>query len=235
MIDNKLIMELQEKIGYKFKDINLLKRAITHSSYSNEQGQPVGNYERLEYLGDAVLELVISDILFTKFSEKTEGELSKLRSNIVCENSLYSVGTELSLGKVMLLGKGEKATGGSTRPSIIADVVESLFGAIYLESGFDVVKVVVANLLEKQIVLAGDGLLFDDYKSALQEYFQSKSIIDINYDLVDTKGPDHDKEFTSELRVGGKAISKGIGKSKKASEQEAARLALIDIKNKRKK
>ncbi|PID82918.1 MAG: ribonuclease III [Clostridiales bacterium] len=226
----ELIEELEIKLGYKFKDINLLKTALTHSSYTNESKSNLENYERYEFLGDAVLELAISEILFKNYPKKTEGELSKLRSNIVCEQTLYSVGKSLNIGETMYLGKGEIATGGEDRPSIIADVFESVLAAIFLDSDYETVKNIINIILKKYVLISVKGQIFDDYKSAIQEFLQSKSITNIKYNLISAIGPEHNKEFTSELVVNGISIAKGVGKSKKASEQEAARVAYKIVK-----
>ncbi len=228
---NNKLQDLEHKISYEFKNKKLLKRALTHSSYSNESGGTVGDYERLEFLGDAVLELVITEYLFKNFPNKSEGELSKLRSSVVCESSLFSIGKSLDLGHIMKFGKGEKNTGGANRPSIIADAVESLIAAIFMDSDFHTVKEIILRLFKESVRLASEGLLFDDYKSEILEYFQSKAVNDIRYKLVSSSGPDHEKIFTSELVVAGKVLALGVGRTKKASEQEAAKTAYLKIKD----
>ncbi len=228
---NNNLDNLQTQISYVFHNVKLLKRALTHSSYSNEAGGTVGDYERLEFLGDAVLELVITEHLFQHFPNKSEGDLSKLRSSVVCESSLYSIGKTLNLGSIMKFGKGEKSTGGADRPSIIADAVESMIAAIFIDSDFETVKIVILNLFAESIRLASEGLLFDDYKSEILEYFQSISVTDIKYRLISSDGPDHEKVFTSELVVEGRVLSRGTGRTKKASEQEAAKIAYLKIKD----
>lgn len=217
--------ELEKKIGYEFKDKSLLRQALTHSSFSNEQRiNKLKNYERLEFLGDAVLELASSKFFFTENPDMTEGQMTKMRSSMVCEQALAFCAKDISLGEYLLLGKGEEATGGRMRESIIADVMEAIIGAIYLDGGFEeaesfILKFILSDLGSKQ--------LFYDSKTILQEKIQKegKSLV---YELIEEIGPDHDKQFTVEAVVDGKALSRGVGRTKKAAEQKAAYEVLIE-------
>lgn len=217
--------ELEKKIGYEFKDKSLLRQALTHSSFSNEQRiNKLKNYERLEFLGDAVLELASSKFFFTENPDMTEGQMTKMRSSMVREQALAFCAKDISLGEYLLLGKGEEATGGRMRESIIADVMEAIIGAIYLDGGFEeaerfILKFILSDLGSKQ--------LFYDSKTILQEKIQKegKSLV---YELIEEIGPDHDKQFTVEAVVDGKALSRGVGRTKKAAEQKAAYEVLIE-------
>ncbi len=215
---------LQSKIGYSFSDEKLLARAFVHSSADIGE-----SYERLEYLGDAVLELVISELIFTRKPEFSEGELTKTRAALVNEGMLVAAARELDLGKYLILGRGEKASGGAEKPSILADVVEALFGAVYLDGGFEHAKSVVKSVMNSNIetVLSGGGV--KDYKTRLQEHFHKKGITDIKYAVYKEEGPPHDKLFYVKLYVNGAELSEGKGGSKKNAEQRAAKQALLNI------
>lgn len=216
--------ELEQAIGYEFSDKNLLKLALTHSSYSNEiKINKYGNYERIEFLGDSVLELMSSLFLYKTYPEKNEGELTRLRSSMVCEQALAYCAREFDLPKYILLGKGEENTGGRERDSIISDVFEALLGAIYLDGGFEcanrfVITHVLKDLENKQ--------LFYDAKTILQERVQKKGSV-LRYELVGEEGPDHAKVFTVNALVDDVVVSTGSGKSKKAAEQQAAYTELL--------
>lgn len=216
--------ELEKKLGYEFKDKDLLKQGLTHSSFSNElKINKNGNYERLEFLGDAVLELMSSQFFFKENPEMNEGQLTRLRSSLVCEQALAFCARELELPKYILLGKGEEATGGRDRDSIISDVFEAVLGALYLDGGFD-----IANAFVKRTVLTDleNRQLFYDAKTILQEKVQ-KDGKNLTYVLVSESGPDHDKLFNVNVVVDGEIVGTGSGKSKKAAEQQAAYSALI--------
>lgn len=220
--------ELEEKIGYVFKEKDLLTQALTHSSFSNEQRiNKYKNYERLEFLGDAVLELVSSRFFFLNYPEMSEGQMTRLRSSLVCEPALAFCARDISLENYIFLGKGEEATGGRNRDSIISDVMEALLGAIYLDGGMEeaekfVHKFVLSDLENKQ--------LFYDSKTILQEKVQhsGKTLV---YVLIEESGPDHDKQFTVEARIDGEAFSQGKGRTKKAAEQKAAYEVLLKWEN----
>ena len=217
--------KLEEKIGYRFRDTRLLRQALTHSSYANEQKiNKSGDYERLEFLGDAVLELVSSDYIYQQYPDMTEGKMTKLRSSIVCEPALASCAREMGLEEYILLGKGEEATGGRGRDSIISDVMEAIIGAIYLDSGIDEVKtyihrVILSDLEHKQ--------LFYDAKTILQEEIQKENKGVLHYELVSEDGPEHAKIFAVNAMIDEVIIGSGTGHSKKAAEQKAAYEALI--------
>lgn len=222
--------ELEKKIGYHFNNRNLLKQALTHSSYANERKiYKCEDYERLEFLGDAVLEMVTSDFLFKEHPDMPEGKLTQTRASMVCEQSLAICARDLELGKFLYLGKGEEMTGGRERDSIIADVCEALIGAIYIDSGFEKAKehihrFVLSDLENKQ--------LFLDSKTILQEIVQKRAE-EAEYRLVKESGPEHDKVFEIELWIGDKKISEGSGRTKKAAEQVAAHEAVRILKDDR--
>lgn len=215
--------ELESKLGYTFKDKSLLKLALTHSSYSNElKINKTGNYERLEFLGDAVLELMSSKFFYNEYPEMNEGQLTRLRSSMVCEQALAVCARDIDLPKYIYLGKGEENTGGRNRDSIISDVFEAVLGAIFLDGGFEVadqfvVKNVLTDLENKQ--------LFYDAKTILQEKIQKEGNT-LSYVVVSESGPDHDKVFVVNAMVGKEVIGTGTGKSKKQAEQQAAYLYL---------
>ena len=209
---------IETKINYQFKNRDLLKLALTHSSHV---GESVNN-ERLEFLGDAVLELVTSEYLYN-LNKYSEGQMTKLRASIVCAESLSKAAYELSLGDYLLLGKGELVTGGRKRKSNLADAFEAVLGAIFLDSDYETVKVIILDLLKENIQLALKGDLNNDYKTALQEQIQKQSNNVIEYVLKRAEGPEHDKTFYIELHINGKKESEGSGKSKKEAEQQAAK------------
>lgn len=221
------LKELEKKIGYMFHDIRMLRQAMCHSSYANEHRETQHDNERLEFLGDAVLELTSSDVLFHQYQEMPEGQLTKLRASIVCEPTLALCAREIGLEKYILLGKGEEHTGGRYRNSIISDAMEALIGAIYLDGGFanakEFVHQFVLNDLEHK-------QLFYDSKTILQEFVQGNYEEALSYRLLEESGPDHNKNFTVEARIGDRAIGSGSGRTKKAAEQEAAYQALLLLK-----
>ncbi len=216
--------ELQQKIHYNFKDLNWLDVAMTHSSYANEirKGSPYN--ERLEFLGDAVLSIIVSDYLFNHFSSQ-EGDLTKLRAAIVCEKSLDVMANSLELGKYLNLGKGEELTGGRQRPSILADAFEALIASIYMDGGIEPARDFVLPFV-KEMLANEDRLSFKDYKTILQEIIQQNPEEKLAYVLVGEKGPDHDKRFLVEVRLNSNVIGCGEGRSKKNAEQMAAKEAL---------
>lgn len=218
------IIELEQIIKYKFRDMSLLKRALTHTSYANEhKKQKIKHNERLEFLGDAILELVSSEFLYKKYPEKTEGELTKLRASMVCEPTLALCAKDWNMGKYILLGKGEEANGGRKRDSIVSDAVEALIGAIYLDGGFANAKEFVYQFILKDIE---NKQLFFDSKTILQEIIQGKNIGTVKYELIKEEGPDHDKSFYVALKIEDKIVSEGCGHTKKAAEQQAAYKAI---------
>lgn len=220
---------LEENLGYKFKNIELLKTAVTHSSYANENKMKITeNNERLEFLGDAILNLIVSHYLYKKYQDYPEGELTKIRATVVCESSLAFAARKISLGKYLLIGKGEETTGGRERDSILADASEALTGAIYIDSDFDTASKLLLKNFEEDIVYAvAKGDLFIDYKTELQEKFQRKKKSKIEYRVLKEVGPDHNKIFYMDVAVNDKTIGKGSGKNKKEAEQMAAKEALL--------
>ncbi|MGL4606743.1 MAG: ribonuclease III [Eubacteriaceae bacterium] len=218
-------MEIEKKINYVFKNKDLLKVALTHSSHS---GNAINN-ERLEYLGDAVLELIISEYLY-RFHKLSEGKMTKIRSNIVCAESLSKASSQLKLGENLLLGKGEIVTGGRRRKSNLANAFEALVGAIFLDSDFESTRKVVLSLLKENIALALSGGLVKDYKTELQEKIQKNNDNVIEYILEKSEGPEHNKTFYINLYFNGECVGKGVGKSKKEGEQDAAKNYLNETK-----
>lgn len=217
------IQGLEEKIGYRFQDKELLKNAVTHSSYIKENGRSEKSNERLEFLGDAFFDAIIGEALYKIFPQKEEGFLSRTRAALVCEKSLAMAAAELGIGEYLLLGNGEEKGGGRHRESILADTMEAIMGAVYLDGGFEAVKAVVLDIFKDAIDDARHGkYVITDYKTALQEKLQGKGITDIKYVLVKESGPDHNKTFQVRLEVDGRPETSGIGKNKKQAEQRAA-------------
>lgn len=214
---------LEQKIGYTFNDRSLMIEALTHSSYANEKGNMMCN-ERMEFLGDAVLSIVSAEYLYKKFPDMPEGKLSKLRSSLVCTQSLSGFAREIGLGSYLLLGKGETASGGYDRDSILENAFEALIAAIYLDGGMDAAKKHILRFLARDIET--QHIHFKDYKTTLQEIIQQNPDETLNYVLIGEYGPDHDKRFEVEVHLNSNVIGKGIGRSKKQAEQEAAREAL---------
>ena len=212
--------------NHEFKNISLLKTALTHSSFANEMHGKQPYNERMEFLGDSVLSLIISEHLFSLEKTLAEGEMSKTRANIVCERSLAECAREIELGKYIYLGKGEERTGGRERPSILADAVEAVIAALYLDGGFQCAKEFVLNKLSEQIKRAVGGRFITDYKTALQEHIQAEGNNKITYALLREEGPDHNKTFETCLFIDDKPFKKGTGRTKKDSEQAAAKNAL---------
>lgn len=219
------ISKFEDIIKYKFKNKQFILEALTHSSYSNENKSYSFN-ERLEFLGDSVLGIVISDYLFRNEQNLPEGELTKLRANIVCEESLSDIAKEINLGKHILLGRGEEATGGRDRISILADAFEAVIAAIYLDGGIENAKEFILDHMESIIQDSIKGRIFRDYKTHLQEVVQSKGESIISYNLAEEIGPDHNKRFVMEVNLDNKVLGRGEGKSKKEAEQSAAKQAL---------
>jgi len=222
---------LENKLEYKFNNPSLLLQAITHSSYANEMKMSKeSNNERLEFLGDAVLELITSEYVYNKYKDLPEGDLTKLRAGMVCEQTLSSCAKDLSIGDFLLLGKGEDISGGRTRDSILSDALEAIIGAIYLDGGFTSAKEFVQKKILNQIE---DKELFFDSKTILQEMVQNENHKQkIRYKLISEEDPDHNKSFTIALYVGNKQYGCGVGKTKKAAEQEAALQAIKKLQKK---
>lgn len=220
------LKQIQKLLKYEFKNINLLKEAITHKSIKSSI-----NNERLEFLGDAVLDLIVGEYLYHKFNTKSEGDLSKLRASLVNEDSLAKIAKELKLGEFLYLSPAEENNGGRDKQSLISDALEALMGAIYLESGLDSVKVIFIDLLEKNFPDINLNSLTKDYKTTLQEITQAQIGTAPKYELISSSGPDHKKSFEMAVLLNGKEIARATGNSKKAAEQACALKALEMLKN----
>lgn len=230
MTDGYTLNALEERISYQFKNPSLLKQALTHSSFTNEQKiNKAKNYERLEFLGDAVLELVSSEFLFKEHPDVPEGELTKMRASMVCEPSLAFCAKDLELGKFLCLGKGEESTGGRERDSITSDAMEAVIGAIFLDGGMKHAKAFIDRFILSDLE---DKRLFYDSKTTLQELIQGKLKKEFHYELLDETGPEHDKTFVSEVYLEKESLGKGFGRTKKAAEQQAAYQALLRLREK---
>jgi len=232
LLEHKLrFEELNEKVGYTFSQTELLMQAFRHSSYVNELAdQYLSDNERLEFLGDAVLDLAISNILMELFHDAPEGDLSKYRAMVVDESGLFQVAKELQLGDYLFLGKGEEQSHGREKPSILANTVEALLGAIYLDAGFERAMEIIHRLFAPLLEKVGTNDMAYDFKSQLQEYTQKIYKALPKYSLSDEAGPAHDKTFRVELSLNGEILAAGEGKSKKEAEQEAAREAYYCLK-----
>ena len=223
--------ELEMAIGYTFKDPQLLERAMTHSSYANEEYagradvQTLSN-ERLEFLGDSVLSTVTTEYLYKTITDKPEGELTKIRAQVVCEQALDKIAAKLELGRFLLLGKGEEHNGGRERPSILADATEALIAALYLDGGLDTARSFLMDYIPPMVETARRGVLFKDYKTSLQEIVQRSREETIAYVQDGEEGPDHNKRFHVTLYINSNPFAEGVGRSKKEAEQIAAHAAL---------
>ena len=219
-----MIKDLEAAIGYTFRDISLLQNALTHSSYANDRWHnSLASNERLEFLGDSVLGMVTAEHLYRTFPQRPEGELSRLRAELVCETNLARVAAQLELGKHLMLGHGEELGGGRTRESILADAVESVIAATYLDGGFQPAARLIHRFILSDIPVEKPRIV--DYKTTLQELVQQKKNQTISYVLTGESGPDHAKEFTVEVRINGTPMGSGSGTSKKRAEQDAAQMA----------
>ena len=225
---NRNLQELERTICYQFKEHGLFVQALTHSSYANEHRWNHSRCnERLEFLGDAVLEIVTSDFLYHKYDDLPEGDLTKIRASIVCEPTLAYCAGDISLGEYLLLGKGEEATGGRSRNSVVSDAMEALIGAIYLDGGFANAKEFIHRFILNDIE---HKQLFYDSKTILQEMVQSRSSEGLSYEILREEGPDHNKSFEVCARIGGAEIGRGTGRTKKAAEQVAAYNGILKLK-----
>lgn len=226
-MDDKL-KKLEAVIGYEFKNQRLLAHALTHSSYANEKHwDKTKCNERLEFLGDAVLELLSSDFLFKNYPTMPEGEMTKLRASLVCEPTLAFCAEDISLGDYLLLGKGEDQTGGRKRPSVVSDAMEAMIGAIYLDGGLANAKEFVHRFILNDIE---HKQLFYDSKTILQEIVQAEYKDSLSYELLKEDGPDHNKTFEVCVKIGGRIIGRGTGRTKKAAEQVAAYHGICELK-----
>lgn len=218
------LKDFEKEIGYSFKNKNLIKTALTHTSYANEHA--ISSNEKLEFLGDAVLEFVVSDYLYKNYTHLKEGEMTKVRASVVCEESLYKIATRHNFSDFLYLGKSELASRETTRPAILADSVEAVIAAMYLDSGIETVKTFILNNLKESVEIASKNVGMKDYKTVLQEKLQEHKGAHIEYQIIKESGPDHDKSFTAEVKLNGKILASGMGKSKKSAEMEAAKNAL---------
>lgn len=218
------MVSLEKKIGYTFNDKKYLTEALTHSSFANERHNKMVSNERLEFLGDAVLSIISAQYLFEKYPHMPEGQLSKLRSSLVCTDSLSEFARKIQLGDSLFLGKGEANNGGADRPTILENAFEALIAAIYLDGGMECAKEFVLGFLSEAVET--HHISFKDYKTTLQEIIQQNPDETLNYVLIGESGPDHDKRFEVEVHLNSNVIGKGIGKTKKSAEQEAAKEAL---------
>ncbi len=220
------LKEFEEKLNYSFKDKELLFEALTHSSYANESHHMYRSNERLEFLGDSVLSIVVSDYLFERYTDYPEGELSKTRATLVCEKSLAEFAKEINLSDYILLGKGETANGGKYRPSIVSDAFEAVIAAIYLDGGLEAARKHIMRFIPKDVNRAV-AEAYDDYKTILQEIVQKNPEENVEYSLVSESGPAHNRTFTVCVMLNSNVIGRGTASSKKRAEQLAAKQALI--------
>ncbi|RAK06201.1 RNAse III [Halanaerobium saccharolyticum] len=221
------IEEFEESLALDFNDKNLIQRALTHKSYPNENRRlNLKDNERLEFLGDSVLSLSVSTYIFNKFSNLPEGELAKMRAVIVSAPILADVAKRIELGQFLFLGKGEEMTGGRERDSILADTMEAIFGALYLDQGFTAAADFILELLKVDIINVAEGNHIQDYKTILQEVIQENGNVRPEYEVVDEEGPDHNKTFIVAVKLNEDSLGSGQGSSKKEAEQEAAKVAL---------
>jgi len=223
-----MIKDLETAIGYRFKNITLLQNALTHSSYANERWHDgLRSNERLEFLGDSILGMVVAEFLYRNYPDRPEGELTRMRADMVCETALSIVAEEIHIGEHLLLGHGEEHGGGRRRASILADAVESVIAAIFLDAGIEPARGFIQRFILTRV--PEKRLQHTDYKTALQELVQQKKNQAVTYELVAESGPDHDKHFSVQVLLNGKPIGTGAGTSKKRAEQDAARDALTKI------
>ncbi len=218
------LLELEQKIKYEFKDKELLKKALTHTSYAYEHS--IESNEKLEFLGDSILEFVSSEYLYFNFPKLKEGEMTKVRATVVCESSLYKIAKKLEFGKFLYLGKSELATGGNDRPAILADSVEAVIAAIFMDGGLEPAKQFIIENLSSEIEIASKNVGLKDYKTVLQEKLQIHGDVKIEYTIINEKGPDHNKTFEAELKCNNRKLATGTGKTKKQAEMKAAEKAL---------
>ena len=220
-----MIKDLEAAIGYRFKNIDLLHNALAHSSYANERWHnSLMSNERLEFLGDSILGMVVAEYLYRSFPDRPEGELTRMRADMVCETTLAAVAARIDLGRHLLLGNGEEQGGGRTRASILADAVESVIAASFLDGGMEAARKFIQKFILVEVPVK--KLNNVDYKTTLQELVQQKKNQVLTYTLVGESGPDHDKQFSVEVSLNGTVVGRGEGTSKKRAEQDAARVAL---------
>ena len=227
-MSNMNLEGIEKEIEYTFKNKELLKTALTHTSYAYEKHQE--SNEKLEFLGDSILEFLSSRNLFTHYKNLHEGEMTKVRATVVCEKSLHKIAVRHNFGNYLLLGKSEKLTGGNKRPAILADSVEAVIAAMYLDGGLEPVNKFIIENLKDEIEQASKHVGDKDYKTVLQEKLQEGGDVKIEYEIIKESGPDHDKSFDAQVKFNGKVLAKGSGKSKKGAEMQAAKKALENLK-----
>ena len=218
------MMEIEKSIGYEFENKELLKKALTHTSYAYENN--IESNEKLEFLGDSILEFISSEYIYNTYTNLQEGEMTKVRATVVCEKSLYKVAKLHNFSDFLYLGKSEQKTGGSRRPAILADSVEAVIAAMYMDGGLEVSKKFIIDNLKEEIEKATKHVGDKDYKTVLQEKLQAHGNVEIKYEIIKEIGPDHDKTFEAEVKCNGEILATGVGKSKKEAQMEAARKAL---------
>lgn len=222
------LQKFEEEIKYEFKKKELLKTAFTHTSYAHEN--KTESNEKLEFLGDAILEFTVSNYLYNNYKKLKEGEMTKVRAAVVCEKSLYKISTKYNFDKLLYLGKSEKLSGGNQKPAILADSVEAVIAAIYIDAGLEEAKKFIIDNLKDAIEEASKNVGKKDYKTVLQEQLQKHGAVKIEYKIIEEKGPDHDKTFVAEVSCNDKYLATGTGNTKKQAEMEAARQALENKK-----
>ncbi|MCI9016071.1 MAG: ribonuclease III [Clostridia bacterium] len=222
------LKEFEKTIDYIFNNKILLTNALTHTSYAYEHSAK--SNEKLEFLGDAILEFIISKYLYQNYKKLKEGEMTKVRASVVCEESLYKIAIRLNFSDFLYLGKSEIINGGKKRPAILADSVEAVIAAIYLDSNIEEAEKFVIKNLEKEIEVASKNVGMKDYKTVLQEKLQENGEVEIEYKIIEETGPDHNKNFKAQVKFNGEILAIGEGKSKKAAEMEAAKHAMVKIK-----
>ena len=224
MFDKKDLSVLEQNIGYKFKDINLLKNALTHTSYAYEH--KVKSNEKLEFLGDSILEFLSSKFIYNNYPKLKEGEMTKVRATVVCEESLYKIADKYNFSDFLYVGKSEMMHQGNRKVAIMADSVEAVIAAMYFDSGLEACEKFIVDNLKEEIKIASQNVGMKDHKTVLQEKLQVHGNVDIKYDIIKEFGPDHDKTFIAEVKLDGKVLAQGEGKTKKQAEMDAADKAL---------
>ena len=224
MIEMKNLSILEKNIGYKFKNVDLLKKALTHTSYAYEN--KVESNEKLEFLGDSILEFLSSKYIYNNYPNLKEGEMTKVRATVVCEESLYKIANKHNFSDFLYVGKSEKIHQGNRKVAIMADSVEALIAAIYFDSGLEEAEKFIVDNLKDEIEVASKNVGMKDHKTVLQEKLQVHGNVDIKYEIINETGPDHDKTFTAQVKLNGKVLATGTGKTKKQAEMDAADKAL---------
>lgn len=219
---------IEQKLGYEFQSKELLKKALTHTSYAYEKN--IESNEKLEYLGDSILEFITSKYLYFNYPKLTEGEMTKVRASVVCEKSLYKIAKLHNFSDFLYLGKSEQLSGGKNRPAILADSVEAVIAAIYIDGGIEPAEKFIIENLKQEIEQASKHVGIKDHKTVLQEKLQIHGDVKIEYEIIKETGPDHDKSFEAQVKCNGKILAEGKGKSKKEAEMQAAKKALEELK-----